>query len=83
MPVFDPDAPVPTKAEVAAGKRKWLTTLKAEGLRPNTPQSVVDEMVKMVDLANLGETLAEVKARWPMYFGPRRTADQLAARTMT
>ena len=67
MGVYNPDM---TPERAAAEKRAKLSALKAAGLWPRTPQSVIDEMLDLVD----------VKRRWTAYFPPPRSADVIASR---
>lgn len=78
MPIYDPSM---TPARAAAEKRAKLAALKAVGLSPRTAQSVIDEMLEVLDVDRLPGTVAEVKRRWSAYFPPPRSADVIASRT--
>ena len=67
-----------------AGRRREAgKARRAEGggLSPRTAQSVIDEMLEVLDVDRLPGTVAEVKRRWSAYFPPPRSADVIASRT--
>lgn len=77
MPVHDPSM---TPARAAAEKRAKLAALKAVGLSSRTPQSVIDEMLEVLDVDHLPATVAAVKREYSAYFPPPRSADVIASR---
>jgi hypothetical protein len=69
-------------AQVSGMRARKLRLLRSEGLRPNTPPAVLEQMLEAIDVTDLAGSLATVKSRWGDWFGTPRSADRIAARAL-